>query len=257
MHPARVALAFLTRVPAAEAPASPTDPWPGLARATGYYPLAGVLVGGISLLGCTVGSLLVSPAVGAPLGLAAAYWATRGFHLDGLSDCFDGLLCNGSAERRLAVMRDPHVGGLGAASITLWILVRVAVLAATADTGSTIAALWFATILARAPLAFELHLGPAASPGRGLYGQLHPLIGRADVLRSWLLAAALAAPAAILAPLPALVGLLAAALTTALWHHTWRRSVGGLTGDILGAGVELRELVLMAAFAMPLLSPRG
>lgn len=256
MRALRLALSFLTRLPGPEvAPGADAASWEQpLARSMVAAPIAGVAVAAAQIGALTLGSWLVTPEVGVVLALAAGWWMTRGFHLDGLSDCFDGLLCNGEPARRLEVMRDPHAGGLGAASIAIWILLRAAVLHATLAAGATAPALYAAAVLARAPLAAELRARPA-SPSRGLFGRLHPHVRPADAAAGLVLAALLAAPVATLYPARIALGVGLAGLTTAVWHRVWRRSVGGLTGDILGAGVELRELTLLLAFATPILSP--
>lgn len=265
MRTLRLALAFLTRLPhptddpAESAPSgsagtSPDSTGAALAAASAWFPAAGAVVAIASIAGVTAGSYLVGPGVGPIAGLAVGWWMTRGFHLDGLSDCFDGLLCNGPPDRRLAVMRDPHAGGLGAASLAVWIVARVGVLLATADAGTTLFALWAAPILARAPLALELR-SPPATPGRGLYATLHAGIAPRHGAYALLLATMLLAPVAVVAPARLAAAGILAGIGTVGWHHTWRRALGGLTGDVLGAGVELREMLVLCAFATPLLTP--
>lgn len=251
MRTLRLALAFLTRLPH---PADDAGGAASLAASTAWFPVAGAVVAGAAIAGVTAASFLVSPGLGPVAGLAAGWWMTRGFHLDGLSDCFDGLLCNGPPERRLAVMRDPHAGGLGAASLAVWIVARVAVLFATVDVGTTVWALWAAPILARAPLALELR-SPPATPGRGLYAALHEGVALRHAAYALLLATLLVAPVALAAPARLAAAVILAGIGTAWWHHTWRRALGGLTGDVLGAGVELREMLVLCAFATPLLTP--
>lgn len=252
MRAIHLALAFLTRVPGpAHAEADLDGP---LARATGWYPLAGAVVGATALAAFTAGAWGVSPTVGVVAALAAGWWVTRGFHLDGLADCFDGLLFPGEPARRLEIMRDPRVGALGAASLTVWIVARAAVLLATLDTGLTAHAVWVAAVLSRAPLAAELRL-PPATPGRGLFATLHAQVTRSDAARGLLLGLVLALPVIALAPARVAVGAALATLLTRWWHRRWRVAVGGATGDVLGAGVELRELSFLLAFATPLLPP--
>lgn len=239
-------LAFLTRWPAPRRAPGPAE----MARATRVFPLAGALVGAGTLGAVTVGSWGWTPAVGAVAAVAAEAWLTRGLHLDGLADCFDGLLVPGERERRLEVMHDPRVGALAAAGLALWLLARVSLVAACASAGTLVPALWSAAVLARLPLAAELRL-PAATPGRGLAAGLGALVTRADAGWSMAVGVALLVPAALARPAALGVAVVGAALAGAGWHRLWRARIGGVNGDVLGGAVELRTLVTLAAFASP------
>lgn len=246
----RLGLAFLTRVPG---PA--TAPDDHLLGVSVYgWALAGPVVGLVSAGALTVGAWGVSPGVGAVLALTAGLWVTRGFHLDGLSDCFDGLLCNGDRERTLRVMHDPHVGALASAAVSLCLLARVALILACVDRGVAFGALLLAPALARLPLALEVQLGRPATD-TGLLATLHRVVPPFHARTATLLALLLLVPALPLVSLPALgVAVLAAGLLTAWWHAVWVRRIGGLNGDVLGAAVELRELGVLCALASPLLT---
>lgn len=239
-------LAFLTRWPSPEAAPTPAD----MARATRVFPLAGALVGAVTLGAATAGSWGWTPAVGAVAAVAAEAWLTRGLHLDGLADCFDGLLVHGERERRLEVMHDPRVGALAAAGLALWLLARVSFVAACATAGTLAPALWTAAVLARLPLAGELRL-PAATPGRGLAGGLGALVSRADAGWSAAVGGALLLPVALARPTALGGAVVGAVLAGAGWHRLWRAKIGGVNGDVLGGAVELRALVTLAAFASP------
>lgn len=246
----RLGLAFLTRVPG---PPGELD-----ARVLGAsvrgWALAGPLVGLVSVGGLTLGAWAVSPAVGAILAVAAGLWLTRGLHLDGLADCFDGLLCNGDRERTLRVMHDPHVGALAAAGLSLWLLARVALVAACVERGVAFGALLLAAVVARLPLAAEVRWAVPAAP-TGLLARLHAEVRPADVHVATTLGVLLALPAfALVPPAGAAVGVLLAAGATGVWHPLWVRRIGGLNGDVLGAAVELREMCVLFALGSPLLT---
>ncbi|MDD3250608.1 MAG: adenosylcobinamide-GDP ribazoletransferase, partial [Smithellaceae bacterium] len=79
-------------------------------RAAFWYPVVGLAVGGLVWL-VWFGLSLIFPALVASV-LALAIWVglTGGLHLDGLADCCDGLPGSASRERRLEIMKDPHLG---------------------------------------------------------------------------------------------------------------------------------------------------
>jgi adenosylcobinamide-GDP ribazoletransferase len=202
-----------------------------------------------------VGAWLWGPAVGAVGAVAAMAAITGGLHLDGLSDSIDGLLCNGDRARRLEVMHDPRAGALAAAWTAIWLMAKVGVVYACVEAGTAAPALWIAAVAARAALPFEILLAPAATPGKGLLGTLKPLVDGTDAAVAALLATFLAAPAIVAFPdvLPPLaVGLAVAGATSVAWTLVWRDRIGGLNGDTLGAAVEIREVVLLAAMGATL-----
>ncbi|HND00078.1 MAG TPA: adenosylcobinamide-GDP ribazoletransferase [Myxococcota bacterium] len=92
--------------------------------------------------------------------------------------------------------------------------------------------------------------GPPAQSGKGLYAGLHSEIKSVHVVLSLLLGLLITAPFGMLLPGWSLgVGVGGALVGSALWHGRWRLYIGGLSGDVLGAAVELRELWLLAIFA--------
>ncbi|MDP2311373.1 MAG: adenosylcobinamide-GDP ribazoletransferase [Pseudomonadota bacterium] len=245
-------LTFLTRLPLATEAPTPGD-W---GRAVRWFPLAGAVVASVGVLALTLGSLVWTPLVAAVAAVAAMVWVTGALHLDGFSDCLDGMHCYGDAARRLEVMHDPRVGAVGAAGTTLLLLAKVALVAACVESGTGVAAVWAACVFARAFLPLEIALGVPATPGKGLFARLALEVRGGDAGWASLLACLLAAPAVMLVPsmgVGLLVGLLAAGAATVAWQASWRARIGGINGDVLGAAVEIRELLLLAAMGTTLL----
>lgn len=177
------------------------------------------------------------PLVGAALLVAGWKLATGGIHLDGLADCLDGL-AGPDLERRRAIMRDSRIGVFGAAGLVLVLILFVMSLAELAPPIRD-RFLLLAPIVGRVtPLLAGAWLRPA-TPGQGLggafaaglshwAGPVHAVVGLA--LASWLLGSWGAAIAS---------GALALALLSASFAA---HRLGGITGDVLGAVVELGEL---------------
>lgn len=239
-------IGFLTRLPVPAAAPGPGD-W---GRAVRWFPVAGALVAAVSVLALGAGSFVWSPLVGAVLAVVAAVWATGALHVDGFSDCLDGMYCNGDTEKTLAVMHDPRAGAIGATGTALLLLLKVALVAACVEAGTGAAAVWVACVAARAFLPLEIALGSPATPGKGLFARLQAEVGHGDAAIAAILAGMLVAPALALVPTMGAglaVGIAAAGAATVAWDASWRERVGGLTGDVLGAAVEIREIVILAA----------
>ena len=247
----RLALTTLTvlpvRGPAAVGPA--TAGWAmRLAPAVGLLlalPLAGVLV--------VVEDLTEGPPLlAAALVVALLALLTRGLHLDGLADLADGLGSYGDPERARAVMKQPDVGALGAAALVLVPAVQVAALLACTAAGRGGLAVVLAVVTGRLAVTAACTAGvPAAAPG-GLGALVAGSVprGTASALAVLLVAAGtVAAPDHVPLLLPAaavLSGLLVARL---LRRHAVRR-LGGITGDVLGALVEVATCAVLVVLSI-------
>ncbi len=82
-----IAVQFLTRLPVSkELPACEKT----LGRATRFFPLAGVIVGGGAALAFLLSQRLLPHSASALCAIVFAAFITNGFHEDGLADTFDG-----------------------------------------------------------------------------------------------------------------------------------------------------------------------
>jgi len=95
-----------------------------LAESTPYFPLVGLTLGiGLSGLEYTLSPFLPIDMV-AIIEVAFLALITRGLHMDGFADTFDGLGCAKSAEERLQAMKDSRIGTMGAVSVIFLILLK-------------------------------------------------------------------------------------------------------------------------------------
>lgn len=247
----RLAISFLTRIPVGDLQATPATH----GASTRYYPLVGALLAVLTLLGLFVGSWAFDRFIGCIIAVATLALFTGALHLDGLADCIDGLAVNGNAAKRLLVMKDPRAGGVSVAAVSLWLLLKVALLTRCVDAGTVAQGVWCALVFARAPIPFELREGEPATPGSGLFAALHTEVSRNDWIIALLFGVAFFAPA--LAPLGdifvrAVLGIILGVVVTGAWHVLWYRRIGGLNGDVVGAAVEIREMAMLAAMGVQL-----
>ncbi len=233
-----VALGFLTRLPLPQVEADAED----FARAIRLYPVAGLAIG-VIVAGAGWLGARVDPWTGALAALLAWVWATGALHLDGLADLSDGLgAAHGDRSRLLSVMADPHIGSFGVVALVTQILAKLVLLHHVPPNGWA----WIALIPAAArigPLVWARLLPPLKAGGLG--AMVAKAVRPVDMIgwTSITLALGLLYPPLATAPL--------IVLTLSLW---FRRKLGGVTGDVHGAGIELTETALLLAamlYALP------
>jgi len=235
-----LALRFLTVVPVP----GPTAPAPdALGRAAWWFPPIGLALGAALALADAGALPLFPPLLRAAMVVALWKALSGALHLDGLADCLDGLAGRDLAERQ-RIMRDSRVGVFGAVGLVLTLVLAVAALEAVTRAPACWRVLLLAPLAGRiAPL---LVATPALASGQGLGASFaRGKHGGAGALGA-VLAAALAA---ILMGPPGLLVLAVALAVAWLVGRALARRLGGVTGDVLGASVELAELGALIAAA--------
>lgn len=233
------AIRFLTRIPM-PGPATEAE---DISRAVGWFPLVGAFVGVVTA-GVFLLALRLWPApVAAVLAIALGLMLTGGFHEDGATDATDGLGGGWTKERVLEIMKDSRIGAYGA--MALWCLLMLRWASLVAFERKAMLALPLAMALGRWSIAFFLRMLPPI--GQGLAKEVHKGLGWGSYLASTLLAGILCFAAWHLGLPHVLRAVFAAALTALLWSLYLRRRLGGQSGDLLGAGNQLVEAVVLLA----------
>ena len=103
-----LAIQFLTRIPIN----IPVDfNRENLSKTTFFYPLTGMIIGGIAGLVYYLASY-INKDIASFLAVTTIIIVTGGLHLDGLGDTFDGFLSARDRERILDIMKDSRIGTL-------------------------------------------------------------------------------------------------------------------------------------------------
>lgn len=239
---AALAAMFLTRLPV---PLRGPLADGAAARAMGWFPLVGALVGLVAGAVYALGTLVALPPLAAALlAVAAAVWLTGGLHEDGAADVADGFGGGRDKARKLEIMRDSRVGSFGVLAIVFSVGLRAAALAAFADPWSAVAALVAAGALSRSGLAPVAYLLPPARSDGLAAAQGRP--GTATVILA--LASGLALAVLVLG-WKAGPAVPAAGVATLLVALQARRQIGGHTGDVFGATQQAAEIVVLLTLA--------
>ncbi|WP_243410586.1 adenosylcobinamide-GDP ribazoletransferase [Caulobacter radicis] len=237
------AVQFLTRLPTPPLRGFEPD-W--ITRSARYFPLIGLLVGGICALVLLAASQVWSGWVPALLALGAGLLLTGGFHEDGLADTADGLGGGQTRERRLEIMKDSRVGTYGVLALVVVLGLKAATLATLTPLSAALALLAVHGIGRVAAVATMAALPHVSDRADAKYKPAPDGVKPAEVLVAALLGLW---PLLLAPPLGALAAIgLAAAFAVAMALMA-RRLIGGYVGDVLGAIEQLAELGALLGLA--------
>ena len=266
----RLALTLMTRLDPAwfnwresKLPLKPDAPPDAPVLACWAFPLIGLLVATIASLVWVVALALdLPPIIAATLAVLAAIIVTGGLHEDGLADCADGLFgpMQRSQAQRLAIMRDPHLGTFAVIALFISLTLRIAALASQPMIFGIIM-LFTAHILSRTVMTRLILLPLARTDGMAaqFMGQNDP--NTALELQKWQsIFIAYGFSTILLGFLfydDYLSGLQIAALVIALHligsflKNLAEKRLGGVSGDVMGAGQQIYEITALVILAIP------
>jgi len=238
----RLAAGFLTILPvlprAAVAPEA-------LTASFGWFPLVGFALGAI----LAAENLLLTPLFGDALAAVVLVLTltvlTGAVHVDALADTADALGAGSDRRRALEIMRDSWIGSFGTVAIFFFLALEIVALATMGEARRTLA-LWLAPGLARcAMVAVGWRIEYLRAEGAGTL-----LVGPGGD-RNLALAGTLAALAALpILSWRVLLAYVVGAALAAVLRAAYRRWLGGVTGDLLGAAGELVELAVLLVLAV-------
>ena len=217
-----------------------------LNRAAGWFPLVGVLVGGLSAVVLWLLDGLLGRELAVLLAMLVGVLLTGAFHEDGLADTADGFGPVGDREKALAVMKDSRLGTFGALALMLVLGGKFLALSAFASLEHALMALLAGHVISRFAvvpvIASQPFVRQSASRSR--------LVAQGLPMAAWLPALLVTTTAMLtlawLLGWQALTGaVLACALTVAWMVLAVRQRFGGYTGDTLGAMQQLAELAIL------------
>lgn len=216
--------------------------------------VAGALAWGVWLVRPDAFGALLASAIA--LGFTA--WATRAIHLDGLADTADALGSGRPAAQALDIARKSDIGPFGVICVVFVLAIDVFALAANVSDAHAMLATTVAFIAGRLALPLGCMRGVRAARSDGLgaavAGSVHPGAVAAVVI-GWtavvcIAAAAIGGDDAAHLALSCLAAVVGALLAAGLVLLIARRRLNGITGDVLGAMVEISTMVALVILAL-------
>jgi len=234
------AVAFMTRLPVPHSVQSLPN---GLSSSAVFFPIVGLVVSAGAIVVNHLFSRFVAHDVVIVFVLVFLVAITGGFHEDALADAADGFGGGWDKEQILTIMRDSRVGSFGALAIALALLARFVFLTHIPPlrldnylVAGEVTCRWTAL-----PLAFFL------SPARQQSGQGAQVAGKITTLSLITGTLMTAVIVGLALGMKALWVGLAAVVVTGASGAYYRRRIGGITGDCLGATNQLTEVAVYFA----------
>ena len=242
MQPFLIALQFLTRIPVKS-----NSNWDDKNTALSilYYPLVGLIIGCVLWLSAVLFDALV-PMLGALLVLILWVLISGGLHLDGLADSADAW-AGGYADkqRSLDIMKDPAAGPFAVVVLVLLLLVKFISLLVIVESNQ----FW---LLCLAPVfgrlsVIVLFITTPYVREQGLGAKMAEHLDRKfsySVIIVTLLIAAILLPVMVF-----LIMLFSTFVALYFLRYLMMQRLQGMTGDTIGASVEIIEAVSLFVLA--------
>ncbi len=236
---------FMTRLPVPGKHEYDADE---MGRSFKFFPIVGMVIGVILWGAYLVLSNYISNRYAlALLVILLEVVLTGGLHLDGLADTFDGIFSYRSKHRMLEIMRDSRLGANGALALIIGFLLKIFLLV---EVGFSV--LLIMPVIARLNSVVNAGVAKYARP-TGMGKALVANTNAAGVAVATVLTAGFTLGVA-----PALEGNIMGWLLTipvamvlgAYFAKLMERKIGGITGDTMGAVVELTEVVVLFTAAI-------
>lgn len=227
------AIRFLTVLPLSGASTSGGK----LAKSMLFFPLIGLLIGLISLGIFQLFSLFLPPRAAILILVLMPVLFTGGLHLDGFADFCDGFFGNRDRATMLRIMRDSRIGSWGSAGVVFLILAKFELLSSLSSVSLVYLLAMGASRSAQTVLSYAL---PYAGGEEGLGKSVARKISLTEVMGGFIFLL----PVILMMGLKGMILVLGLGVFVALLGLLFKRKLGGVTGDLLGAASELSEIFI-------------
>ncbi len=233
------AVGFLSIVPAArDRMLTPED----FGRFPAFYPAVGLLFGVDMFILWHLCSLALPPSASAIVVVLFLIAVNRGFHVDGLADAADALCSHQSRERMLLILKDSRQGTFGVLAIVFDVLWKVQFVTLVAPLAPWVLILWpvWGRVASSVVAVRSVYVGEDAGLGRWMVEN--------STWRELFFAALFTLLLSLFGGGAAVLAALGAVFCGFILTWVWRKALGGITGDFLGATIELTEIFTLSLF---------
>lgn len=211
-----------------------------------YFPIVGLVIGSLNAMAYFGFSVLFSGLLPLVMVTLVNLLVTGALHLDGLADTCDGVFSARSKDRMLEIMKDSAIGTNGAIAIFFDLALRIALMSYIGESKIMVVIL-VTPVISRTALSVLIYLSSKSGKGKGL-GSL--FIGKLT-LKNTVIAILLGAVISTF-----LIGCSALIIlgVNIIFIFSYRKYILSklevMTGDTLGAGNELCEILILLIFPL-------
>ncbi len=218
-----------------------------------FFPLVGAVIGIAELLWVEACAIFgATPCMTRLFAIAIPLLVTGGFHVDGFMDTMDAVHSYQSREKKLEILKDPHIGAFSVISVIIYFLLAIA-FCFEVKTPDAVISVCLSFVLSRILSGLSVILFPKAK-NEGMLAVESKTNGKKPVAA--VLIIELCAVLALLVCLPlgrSFCGIAAACsfvFSFTYYYFTSKKNFGGITGDLAGFFVCFSELAALAAVAI-------
>lgn len=233
---------FLTKIPVPKFIEFNED---DLVKGVIFAPAVGIIIGLLPASAFLAISTAGFSLVAAVTAITLQIMLTGALHLDGLADTADGFLSYRDKTKILEIMKDSRIGTNGTLVLIIVLLLKFSVLL-TMRAEHAAFYLLVTPVAGRMTIAWSAGLSSYARKGKGMGKAMVEKTGRREIIISTVITLALISAVFWfkLIILPVIL-VAAAAVFAFLFSRYSEKKIGGMTGDVIGAVIELTELVLL------------
>ena len=236
-------LQFMTRIPTPKMEYEPKK----LGRAMKWFPVIGMLIGVILYYSFIIlNQFFDSPEVIAILIILLEIVLTGGLHLDGLADTFDGIFSFRSKKRMLEIMKDSRIGSNGALSLIIYFALKGTLLKEVISVDAAPYFLLVMPVIARFNSVLNCGVAKYAR-SNGMGKHIVEETNMISVMISFIITGAFSY---YFIGLIGIYALLVVSILGIYFAKLMERKIGGITGDTLGAVVEMSTIIVLLVGAI-------
>lgn len=170
---------------------------------------------------------------------------TKGIHLDGLADTCDGLLSGRDRKTMLEIMKDSCLGTFGSLSLFFYLFLKAALLLEF-ETGMVLRLVLLLPVIGRSMMVFGAYKSVYARPHG--FGGIY--IGKISRVSLFITSGTALLYAQALLGSSAGISWFAVCFLIFLMKRFVEKRLGGMTGDVLGAFIEVSQVLFLLVYLL-------
>lgn len=185
------------------------------------------------------------------VALAIPLLVTGGFHMDGFLDTMDALHSYQGREKKLEILKDPHVGAFAIICLVIYMLLAFCLVPSVFDRRAIYTG-YFAFFMARSLSGISVTYFPSAKKD-GMLSTFADTENKRVVGVSLIVQLLLATMLLLWMTkfdMAAVAGIVAMGLSFVYYYSMSKRQFGGITGDLAGFFVTVSELAMVGTAAI-------